>query len=339
LAFGQLFVLLLITCSSQQVSHELKIVGPMKYLLRVFSLALITLVTTSSARAQDGYFYYNDEYREPQILFELGLTGGIMNASTDIGGNRKVGSGPLASFTLYNTKLTGGAYFSATFHDKFAARLQFSVGQIQGADSLTANAKGGGAQQRATRNLNYRTSLQEVSLLFEIHPDVFWRDPELPPAKFSPYVLAGIGYLHFSPETRYGNSWVQTMPLRLEGQGFSEYPDREKYSGNAFSFPVGLGVRYELGPLFYARAEAAVHFTNTDYLDDASNGTYVDPALFYNYLSPAQANLATSLFYRGTESLPDHNTPIDGVRANSTSKDVFWTVNLNIGIVLNRKKN
>jgi hypothetical protein len=311
----------------------------MKHTLHLLYTILFVLIISSSATAQGRYFYYNDQYREPEVLFELGVTGGIMNASTDIGGNRKVGSFPLASFTLYNTKLTGGAYLSATYMDMVTARLQYSVGQIQGADSLTANAKGGGAKNRATRNLNYRTALQEISLLFEFHPDFLWRDPELPPAKFSPYVLAGVGYLHFTPETKYGNAWVQTMPLRLEGQGFSEYPNREKYTGNAMSFPVGLGVRYELGPLFYARAEAAVHFTNTDYLDDASNEDYVDPSLFYKYLSPAQANLASTLFYRGTTQLPDNNSPIDGVRASSKSKDVFWTASLNIGIVLNRKKN
>ena len=311
----------------------------MKHVLHLLTTALIVLCFANPANAQGRYFFYNDEFREPQILFELGLTGGIMNASTDIGGNRKVGTGPMASFTLYNTKLTGGAYLSATFMDVIAARIQFSAGQIQGADSLTANANGANAQARATRNLNYKTALQEASLLFEFHPDFLWRDPELPPAKFSPYLLAGIGYLHFTPETKYGNAWVQTMPLRLEGQGFSEYPDRKKYTGNTFSFPLGLGVRYELGPLFYARAEAAVHYTNTDYLDDASNEAYVDPALFYKYLSPAQANQASALFYRNTAQLPDHNSPIGGVRASSKSKDVFWTANLNIGIVLNRKKN
>jgi hypothetical protein len=272
-------------------------------------------------------------------LFELGVTGGMMNASTDIGGNRKVGTAPLASFTLYNTKFTGGTFISATYLDIVTARLQFSAGQIQGADSLTANAKGGGVEGRTARNLNYRTQLQEASLLFEFHPVFLWRDVELPAPKLSPYLLAGIGYLHFDPETKYGNTWVKTMPLRLEGQGFSEYPDRKSYNGHALSFPLGLGVRYELGPLFYARAEAAVHLTNTDYLDDASKADYVDPSLFYKYLSPEQANRATTLFYRGPAQDFDGSTAPDGVRGSPKLRDMFWTVNLNIGMVLNRKKN
>jgi len=311
----------------------------MKHTLRTLTLAVTILFFANSGNAQGRYFYYNDQYREPELLFEMGVTGGIMNASTDIGGNRKVGSFPMSSFTLYNTKLNGGAYISATYLDIVTARLQFSAGQIQGADSLTANAKGGGAQNRATRNLNYRTRLQEASLLFEFHPTFLWRDVELPAPKFSPYILAGIGYLHFDPETKYGNAWVKTMPLKLEGQGFSEYPDRKRYTGHALSFPVGLGVRYELGPLFYARAEAAVHLTNTDYLDDASKEDYINPSLFYKYLSPEQASKAAALFHRGPAQDIDGNTPPDGMRASSKLRDMFWTVNLNIGLVLNRKKN
>jgi len=145
--------------------------------------------------------------------------------------------------------------------------------------------------------------------------DYIDREPPL----FSPYILAGIGRFNFEPQTYYQGQWINLRPLRLEGQGFAEYKDRTEYHVSATSFPVGLGLRYEINDMFVARFELSHRFTSTDYLDDVSKGTYVDPSLFINYLSGNDAFLATQLYDRHAELDPNYLPVAGEIRGKSNT--------------------
>ena len=53
------------------------------------SLAAILLCFVAFLQPAAGqYYYHNSRYYEGDVNFELGVSGGIMNALTDLGGNR-----------------------------------------------------------------------------------------------------------------------------------------------------------------------------------------------------------------------------------------------------------
>jgi hypothetical protein len=298
---------------------------------------IVLLQGVQAVFAQYTYYNYNSNYKEPAVVLDAGILVGGINTITDIGGNRKVDKEPLRSITFANTNFVAGAFLSATWKDIIAARLEYIGGVIEGADSLTSDIPGKEAQDRSARNLSFKTPIREFSLAFEFHPLVLWHNPINEPSRFSPYILAGIGLVSYEPKAFLNDRWVNLAPLRLEGQGFAEYPDRKIYKKTALSFPVGVGVRYDVSPLLYLRAEAGFHYTNTDYLDDVSQDKYVDPSLFYKYLPASDANTAVQLFNRNRNNTSER-IMMTSKRGNPDSKDMFWTVMLKAGFVLNRKK-
>jgi hypothetical protein len=73
---------------------------------------------------------------------------------------------------------------------------------------------------------------------FEFYPTVFLENYEGLQGKFRPYGIAGVGFFHFNPKAYYYSDpnnlntkqLVELKPLRLEGQGMSQYPDRKEYN-------------------------------------------------------------------------------------------------------------
>ena len=102
--------------------------------------------------------------------------------------------------------------------------------------------------------------------------------------KFRPYIVGGAGFFHFNPKSEYNEPggtkrMVELKPLRLEGQGFAEYPDRKEYSLIQKELLFGGGVKYYLNESMYVGFEVLHRKTFTDYIDDVST-KYINPALF-----------------------------------------------------------
>jgi hypothetical protein len=72
--------------------------------------------------------------------------------------------------------------------------------------------------------------------------------------------------------------------------------------------------------------------TFTDYIDDIST-TYIDPNLFYKYLSPQKAALAAQLYQR---SLTPWKVRPDIDKADHTNKDSYITFFLTLSIRLDK---
>ncbi|MBL7729038.1 MAG: hypothetical protein JNM68_15185, partial [Dinghuibacter sp.] len=221
-----------------------------KKTLGVATVLLLLLVQPLCAQ----YYFYNDKYYENDLLFDVGISAGGMNCFTDLGGRKGTGKGFVKDMNLKNTKLAGGVYFAATYKNAVALRLEATFGQIKAYDSILRGDKSD-ARRRYERNLNFRSNITEFSAVAEIHPMYFNLKDDREPPRLSPYVLGGVGMFSFDPQAQLNNTWVSLEPLRTEGQGFKEYPDRKRYKLRQINIPVGAGVRYEIGPLLNARLE------------------------------------------------------------------------------------
>lgn len=299
---------------------------------------LSSMLLVNSASAQN--YFYNNNFYDSDLLFELGANIGAMNSFTDIGGKKGVGGKFTKDLNMGNTEFVAGAYFGAMYKYAVGLRVEANFGRVSAYDSVLSNTPITDiARARYNRNLSFRSNITEVALVAELYPLYAFIDRttrDLEPPRFSPYVLAGIGFFNFNPQANLNNRWVDLQPLSTEGQGFAEYPGREKYKLNAISFPVGAGVKYELSPTFNLRAEFLYRSTNTDYLDDVST-SYIDEQAFANNLSGA--NLANALLLhdrqRG-EYLPQ--TEAGKKRGNPKDKDQYFSFNLKIGLVLGRQR-
>lgn len=310
----------------------------MKKLLLPASL-LIILLSVTSQKVSAQYYFYDNKYYDNPVMFELGASGGMMNCLTDLGGKKGIGKKFIKDLNYGNAQLSGGAYASATYKNAFAVRLEATFGSVKAYDSILKNVKNT-VYGRYERNLSFKSTISEISLVTELHPlfiFINWLDREQEPPRYSPYLIAGIGYYSFNPQAKLNNAWVDLQPLSTEGQGFKEYPDRKPYKLKQMNIPVGLGFKYELTPLFNVRAELVYRILQTDYLDDVSSLNYIDANLFSNYFSGTKLTNALLLQDRRYELDPTYVHTTEE-RGNPKNKDGFFTFNIKLGLTFGRER-
>jgi hypothetical protein len=283
------------------------------------------------------FYYYNDRYYESAVVFEVGVNGGILNALTDLGGKKGEGKNFVKDLRWQTARLSYGGYVMAMYKNAVGARVEGCFGMVTGYDSILKEVASS-TYGRYERNLSFKSRISEVQLAIEVHPLFFksYDDDDMPPA-FSPYAVVGAGYFSFDPQAKLNGQWYPLQPLRLEGQGFSEYPDHKPYELNQFNVLAGLGIKYELNHMFNARLELLHRVLFTDYLDDVST-TYIDPGLFYNYLPANQAAIAQQLYSRKWE-LNASDVPVEGQeRGDPKDNDAYFSIQLKIGMTFGRKR-
>jgi Domain of unknown function (DUF6089) len=273
--------------------------------------------------------YYSDI--EKALSFEVGVSVGPMNAFTDLGGRRGRGQTGVKDFNINNTKLYGSLYVTTTYKNIFSVRLEYTQGGVKANDSLLDRVKGS-AIGRYSRNLSFRSVISEITLTAEVHPLVVLGNTD-PDASISPYVIAGLGYFHFNPQAQLNSAWIDLRPLRTEGEGFPEFPERKVYKLNQINIPMGVGIRYQLSNSFNFRLEYLTRKLNTDYLDDVST-TYIDPNLFDHLSGTDRAN-ALLLNNRLRPGTPPNETTArpGGKRGDPKDNDHYFTVNFKIGYI------
>jgi hypothetical protein len=279
------------------------------------------------------YYFYDGTHLEPAWRIETGIAAGLMNCLTDLGGNKGNGSKFLKDVNWNYSKPCVGLYASATHRDIIAIRLAFNWGSLTGSDSVL-KGQDDLATLRYMRNLNFRTNILEGSIVMEFHP--LYLDQKFSPS-MSPYLILGMGLFSFNPETYINGAWISLQPLHTEGQGFREYPQRMEYKLRQINIPVGLGAKYELSNLMVLRLEFDYKILCTDYLDDVSK-QYIDPALFNKYYPAQKAQLAQRLADRTSELDPSHHTIPGAIRGNPSNNDAYFSIQLKLGLILNRKK-
>jgi hypothetical protein len=300
--------------------------------------ALLFLLVCFSKKTTAQYYFYDNNYYDNPIVFELGGSVGIMNCLTDLGGNKGIGKKFVKDLNFGNTQLAGSVYLSAIYKNAVAIRVEGTFGQVKAYDSILKKNKAS-TFGRYERNLSFRSSVTEFSALAEIHPLYIFKkydeNDEMP--RYSPYLVAGVGFFSFNPQAKLLNKWVDLQPLSTEGQGFAEYPNRKPYKLQQMSYPVGVGVKYELSPMLNLRAECVYRILSTDYLDDVSTN-YIDANLYSNYFTGTKLTNALLLNDRQYELDPAHITKDGDERGHSKNNDAYFTFNLKIGIIFGRER-
>lgn len=285
-----------------------------------FFLVLLLIFSASVSQAQ--YYYYNDKYYDNDVVFEVGGSLGAMNAITDLGGQQRKSKQYLNEINWKNTTNCAGVYLGVMYKEVVGVRLEATWGTVKAYDSLLQKGT-----PRFNRNLSFQSSIREVSMMVEFHP-LKLRYYETDPPRLSPYLAVGVGYYSFNPQGYLNGNWVDLQPLRTEGQGFTEFPDRRPYRLSQANICGGLGVKYELAGSLNLRLEWIHRYLFTDYLDDVSR-SYIDPALFSKYLTPVQAAQAKILYKRGIRNNKN--------RGEAENNDTYFSINLKLGIMLGRK--
>ncbi len=283
-----------------------------------------------------GYLPSYSQYSENTSFFEAGITVGPSNFLGDLGGNYGKGTTFLKDNNIQMTKLMFGAYLSYHPSEWLGFRLAGNIGSIEGDDAII-KGKGGLEEARSRRNSNFKSKIQEVILVAEIYPSVFFEyEPGDTYHKIRPYGIIGVGGFHFNPQgtdPTTGNL-VNLKPLHTEGQGFSQYPDRKEYKLTQLNIPMGVGVKYFASETVSLSLEVIHRKTFTDYIDDVSRD-YIDPSLFYNNLPLAQAQMAERLANKSGNGNTAGQFFPGQKRGTPTNNDAYFSVGFKLGFRLN----
>jgi hypothetical protein len=295
-------------------------------------IALLLTLSIFSTRS------YSQSITTDNGKWEIGLGFGPMFFLGDLGGTAGIGKPFVADLDLPLTTISKNLYVNYYATEFLAFRVAINHGVLEG-DDAQAPAKGGAEMDRLERNLSFRTSVLEGYVAAEFYPTVFFEQYDGLQGKFRPYLLGGFGVMKFNPKAKLDDKWVALHPLRLEGQGMAEYPDRKPYSLIQKELPLGIGFKYYLKENFYIGLEVLHRQMFTDYLDDAST-KYVDYHVFDTYLAPAQAAQAKRLYYRGTYqgapgSVTRPNDILTYQRGDPTENDAYFSTILRFGWRLN----
>ncbi|MGN6400642.1 MAG: hypothetical protein ACTHMD_09320 [Flavisolibacter sp.] len=302
----------------------------------VRTLVLIFVLALSSLRSS------SQSITTGNGRLELGLGIGPLFFLGDLGGNQGTGTRFIKDLNISTINLAKGVYAAVYPTEWLGFRFAINQGKLEGYDSLIKD-KGGRELSRKKRNLQFQSPLWEVYGAIEIYPTVFIERYDGLQGKLRPYGIIGFGAFKFNPKGKYyapngTASWVDLKPLRLEGQGMAEYPDRKEYKLMSWEIPIGAGFKYYLKDNFFVGLEIMHRKSFTDYVDDVST-TYIDNSLFANYLTPQQAAMANQLYFRegfkpGTTT--SRRDPPDGEqRGNPKQNDSFFSTIIRLGWRLN----
>lgn len=289
---------------------------------------LCLLLTIFSARA------FSQSIVSSNGKWEAGLGFGPNFFLGDLGGSAGVGKPFVKDLDFPLTDFAKTLYVNYYPAEWVGFRLSLNHGVLKG-DDAEAPAKGGAEMDRKERNLSFRTGVWEGFFAAEVYPTVFFENYDGLFHKFRPYGLIGIGVYKFNPKAKLNGEWVELHPLRLEGQGMVEYPERKEYSLVQMEVPMGFGFKYYIKETMYVGLELVHRKLFTDYVDDVSTG-YVDPNVFNTYLSAENAVKAEQLYYRGTYSSAVTNPGNIQTfqRGDPTENDAFFSTILRVGFRL-----
>lgn len=299
------------------------------------TLAFLAMYLLSQDAAQAQHL----SLRTGQARWEAGLNFGPTFFLGDLGGNAGEGTRFIKDLNLELTKIMKGGFIAFYPSDWIGFRIAAQKTYVEGRDNII-NTNGEDELWRKQRNLDFRSNMLEAYGAIEIYPTMMLnRDEDYDP-RIRPYGFVGVGVFRFDPEgsitdNRGNVTWHKLHPLRTEGQGMPEYPEKKPYSLTQINIPMGAGLRYKLSERVNTCFELLYRKTFTDYIDDVST-TYIDPAMFDRHLTPAQARIARQIHDKTVGIVtPGVNRYEPGTqRGNSKQMDAYFSLALKIGITL-----
>lgn len=169
--------------------------------------------------------------------------------------------------------IAAGAFFQRNLNPYLSVKINYDYGVISAADSTSSS------QQFRDRNLSFRTTLNELSLMGEFNFMKYTPGALDGRHRFTPYIYLGGGVVKYNPQADYKGQTYNLRPLKTEGES-------KPYASMAMVFPYGAGVKYNITGSWNLMFNAGYRYTRTDYLDDVS-GAYPNPSVFSSSPNPA----------------------------------------------------
>ena len=165
-------------------------------------------------------------------------------------------------------KPAAGIFFRKQFGNYVALRVGAHYAQLGYSDAYSP------IEFQQTRNLSFNSAIWELAVQGDFNFFKF-----IPGSKdyfFTPYVTLGVGSFNYDPYAYWLDQKYYLRPLGTEGQNLS---GNKAYSNQAFCFPIGMGIKYNISNNINIAFEVSHRFTSTDYLDDVSR-VYAGPGAF-----------------------------------------------------------
>ena len=279
-------------------------------------------------------------FQTGKVIWEAGINVGPSFFLGDLGGNKGKGTRFIKDLNLPLTNIMKGIFFTAYPTDWLGFRVAAQTGSLEGSDAII-DTKGVDELWRKQRNLDFRTNISEAYAGFEVFPFMFLNRFAESSPRMQPYGFIGIGVFHFNPQGSLTDSvtgkttWYYLHPLRTEGEGMAEYPDRKEYSLTQVNIPMGVGLKYYLSDRFNLSFEFLYRKSFTDYIDDVST-TVIDPKYFDKYLSPTDAAIAKRISDKtvGIVTPGISSYPPGTERGNPKQDDAYFSVLMKFGVRL-----
>jgi hypothetical protein len=280
------------------------------------------------------------QFSQAQMKYEFGINVGPSNFLGDVGGHQGIGQTFIKDNNIEMTRLMKGVFFSVAPSEFINFRLSLSFGRVEGADSII-KGKGGMEETRKYRNLSFQSKISELYVAAELYPTVFLEEDASDLFhKFRPYGILGVGVFHFNPQTYYTDAsgyrtLVDLRPLRTEGEGMPNHPDRKMYSLTQVNIPYGVGIKYFISEKVNIGFEIVNRKTFTDYIDDVST-KYIADQDFYNYFGAGShtADIAAQVANRPPQGGVSHRYDAGQKRGTATNNDAYYSTTIKLGIRL-----
>ena len=272
-----------------------------------------------------------------KIKWEAGLNFGPTFFLGDLGGNAGYGTHFIKDVNLELTKMMKGVFISAYPNEWLGIRVAAQYTYVAGRDNII-NTNGVNELWRKQRNLDFKSDVWEAYAAFELFPTMMFNRYEDYTPRFKPYGFIGVGIFNFDPkgsieDANGDKQWYRLHPLKTEGQGFPEYPNKKPYSLTQFNIPMGFGLKVKMSERVNISPELLYRKTFTDYMDDVST-TYIDPDYFDVHLSPSEAAIARQIHDKTVGIVtPGVNRYEPGTqRGQSKNMDAYFSFVLKLGI-------
>ncbi len=276
------------------------------------------------------------------LRIEAGLNFGPTFFLGDLGGNTGKGTKFVKDVNIELTKMMKGAFINVYPSEWIGLRVAAQYTYVSGRDNII-NTDGVHELWRKQRNLDFRSNMWEAYGAIEFYPTMLFAKYDDYDPLIRPYGFIGAGIFHFDPEgsVQHANgsvTWHKLHPLRTEGQGMAEYPDKKPYKLTQMNIPMGFGLKVAINERVNAGIELLYRKTFTDYIDDVST-TYIDPNHFDLYLSPADADIARLIHDKtiGIVTPGVNRYPPGTQRGNSKNMDAYFSTLLKVGFNLGAK--
>ena len=269
------------------------------------------------------------KYRK-EVLVQIGASGFL----GDLGGRNTIGkdNSPV-DLDFISTRPSISAAFRYKLNKNINWHSSFNYLLLSGNDKNTSE------QYRSNRNLNFRSSVYELSTRIEFGISSFKRvgvyrlkKSLLRPSKTRAYELIGfigVGAFYFNPKGMDPSTgkYIALQPLHTEGQGLPGGP--KQYKRVSISLPVGIALHAILNKYWSVGLEFCYRKTFTDYIDDVS-GTYYDKTALTDAYGPTSALMADP----SKGDIPTASSPsADGTRAQrgDRNKDSYMSLQITVG--------